>query len=344
MNDILKLQKKIIPEMIEVLEKRYNILRNVYYNEPIGRRTLANNLNVGERIIRSEVNILKEQGLLEIKSMGMNITDEGKKIIDELKNFIHNVKDLSDLEKKLKEKLKIKRVIIVPGNYDDDELVIKDLGKRVSEYLIKTIKNNYIIGITGGKTMAEIAEEIPNLNINKDILVIPARGGIGKNLETQSNNIAAKIAKKLGGTYKLLHVPDNIGREAFNTLLKIDEVKELIETIKKINLLIFGIGRADEMANRRNLPNVIIKELLDKGAVAESFGYYFNKKGEIVRESTTVGLSLDDFNRIDNLIGVACGTKKADAIISISSLNENISLFIDEGVARKILTVNKATM
>lgn len=341
MNDVLRLQKKIIPEMIEILEKRYNILRNIYYNQPIGRRSLANNLDIGERIIRSEVNILKEQNLLDINSIGMNISDEGIKVINELKDFIHIIKDLSDIEDLLQVKLKLKKVIVVPGNYDVDKLVIKDVGKTVSEYLIKKLTDNIILGITGGTTMAQISDEMQHIKTKKNILVVPARGGIGRNLETQSNNIAAKIAEKLNGTYKLLHVPDNIGREAYNTLLQIDEIKELINTIKKIDVLLFGIGRADDMARRRNLSKENIEELLEKGAVAESFGYYFNTKGEIVKESSTVGLSLQDFNKINTLIGVACGSKKAEAIIAISSLRKDMTLVLDEGAARKLIEIVK---
>ncbi|EHK2348916.1 sugar-binding transcriptional regulator, partial [Clostridium perfringens] len=35
MLEILKLQKIIVPEMVELLVKRYNIIRTIYYNQPI---------------------------------------------------------------------------------------------------------------------------------------------------------------------------------------------------------------------------------------------------------------------------------------------------------------------
>ena len=66
MQEILTLQKKIVPELVEVLEKRYNILRTIYYNQPIGRRGLANQLNLGERIVRTEISSLKCQGLRKL--------------------------------------------------------------------------------------------------------------------------------------------------------------------------------------------------------------------------------------------------------------------------------------
>ncbi|MTI66389.1 MAG: sugar-binding transcriptional regulator [Firmicutes bacterium] len=341
MEDILTLQKKIIPEMTEILEKRYNILRNIYYNEPIGRRTLAGNLGIGERIIRTEVNILKKQGLLEIKSVGMNVTEDGKIIIDQLKGFIHKLKGLTNLEESLQQKLKIKKIIIVPGDFDKDNFIKKDVGKTAAEFIKNTIKDNNIIGITGGSTMASVADAMLYNTKLKDILVLPARGGIGRNVEMQANNIAARLAKRLDGSYKLLHVPDNINKEALNTLLQVEEIRELVDMLKKMNALIFGIGRADTMAKRRKLSEELLTDLLNKGAVAEAFGYYFDLNGEIVRESSTVGITLDDFKKIKTVIGVACGSEKAKAIKAISSLKKDIVLITDEGAAKEILNMVK---
>jgi len=111
--DLIEIEKKIAPEIIDIMDIRYNILRNIYYNQPIGRRGLASKLNIGERTIRTEVNVLKKQGLLNIESMGMYITDEGKNVINNLENIIRELKDISNLEKKLKDILNIKNVLIV---------------------------------------------------------------------------------------------------------------------------------------------------------------------------------------------------------------------------------------
>ena len=97
MKELLKLQMKLVPELLSVLDMRYNILSNIYYNQPIGRRMLSNNLNLSERIIRSEVNFLKEQNLIDINSIGMNITDEGTDLLRDLKFFIREIKKIKIL-------------------------------------------------------------------------------------------------------------------------------------------------------------------------------------------------------------------------------------------------------
>ncbi|NLJ98249.1 MAG: sugar-binding transcriptional regulator [Tissierellia bacterium] len=337
--DLIELEKKIVPEIFKLMEMRYDILRSIYYNQPIGRRGLANNLNIGERTVRTEVNILKEQGLLNIESMGMYVTEEGKRVIENLKDVVHRLKGISDLEKKLEKILKVEQVIIVPGNFDENGLTLKDMGKTSSIYLKKQIENNSIIGITGGTTMAQVAEEMSQGKIADNVLIIPARGGLGKDVETQSNSIVGKLAKKLEGSYKLLHIPDNLDEATLNAVLSIPDVKEVIELIEKMDILVFGIGRADTMAERRQLPDKKIEELIGKGAVAEAFGHYFDIEGNEVWEHLTVGLSLDSFQTIEKVIGVAGGENKAEAIISVASLRQNITIITDEGAAKKIIKI-----
>lgn len=335
--DIIELEKKIVPEILDIMEKRYDILRDIYYNQPIGRRTLAGNLNMGERAVRTEVNILKEQDLLIIEPMGMYVTEEGKNLLEDLKEVIHRLKGLSELEKKLEKLLKVEKVLIVPGNSDKNKLVLKDIGKTAANYLKNIIKDNNIIGITGGSTMAQVAEEMPKVKTKDNILVLPARGGLGKDVETQANSIAAKLAKKLGGSYRLLHAPDNIEKETLEVLLKVGEVKETLELIRKMDILLFGIGRADVMAERRKLSKDNIDYIMGKGAVSEAFGHYFDTEGKQVWESMTVGISLEDFKKVNHVIGVAGGDAKAEAILSITTLRENMTIVTDEGAAMKIL-------
>ena len=77
MKNLLKIQQKLIPEVIEIMAKRYLILREISLSGPIGRRALATILQNSERIIRSETEFLKQQGLINVNLQGMTITDEG---------------------------------------------------------------------------------------------------------------------------------------------------------------------------------------------------------------------------------------------------------------------------
>ena len=340
---IIDVQKKIVPELTEKLVERYNMLRIIHYNQPIGRRNLSNILGIGERIIRAEVNLLKEQGFIEIKAEGMNTTENGEYTLEELRSIIHCFKGLSNLEEAVSKKIKIKKVMIVPSLNKADDVVLREIGRVTANYIKSILKQDMVVGITGGQTMAMIAEEMTEEQTTKNmnITVVPGRGGMGREVEKQANTVAASVAKKLKGSYKLLHMPDNISRDILASLSEDPAIKEAMNYIQRTDVLVFGIGRADKMAKRRELNDSTIEALLSKGAVAEAFGYYFNSQGNIVHEVNTVGVSLEHYKRLKNIVAAAEGEEKAEAIIAISKLNQNLVLTIDEELAKEIIKLEK---
>lgn len=337
----LRLIEELVPEINGMLELRYIILKFIEYNQPVGRRKLSKGLNLKERETRDEIDVLRDLNLLEVSNMGMNITSEGKNILYKVDHIYSDLRGIPRLEKKLKAKLNIKNAVVVPGDLSSNDIVIKEMGRKTFKLLSKHLEDSDIIGITGGSTMAQVSKEAYKNKGQKDVVVIPARGGLGKDLNTQSNSIAAKLANGLGGSYRLLYMPDNLEKEALEYILKNKEINESLNLIENMNKLVFGIGRADTMAKRRNLTKDQIEFLLNKGSVAEAFGHYFNINGKEIWEYKTIGLSLKKFKSLDNLIGVAGGEEKAEAILAISSLNENITLVTDESAAKKILKIGR---
>ncbi|WP_300385357.1 sugar-binding domain-containing protein [Clostridium sp.] len=337
MQEILSLQKKIVPELVEVLEKRYNILRTIYYNQPIGRRVLANQLDLGERIVRTEISFLKSQNLIEINTPGMTVTEEGEQIVDKLKDFIHEIKGLADIEKNIKSFLGLKDVIIVPGDIELNEITYKELGKATANYLKSIIKDNQIIAITGGNSIREFVEAFPKMNNLSNVLVVPARGGMGKKVEIQASTLAASLAKRLNGSYKLLHIPENLSLQLLDTLIKEKEIKDVIDSIHKANILIYGIGDAMVMAEKRDVSIEELEKLKALGAIGEAFGCYFNKNSKVVFENTSIGINITQAQNINTHIAVAAGENKVDAIIATMMNNKNAVLVTDEGAGRKIV-------
>ena len=337
MKNLIKIQQKLIPQVIEVMERRYFILRQISLSEPIGRRTLSNISGISERIVRSETEFLKEQGFIDVAVSGMTITKEGNILLDELKDIMNDIMGLSTLQDKVRDKLGIKKVLLVPGSYDNNESLLRDVARCGAEYFIDVLRDGDVVSITGGSTMLEFANALKTDKKYLNSVIVPARGSMGKEVDIQSNNIVATISKKLNSHYKLLQIPDELGEEAMRTITQEPQIKNTLDTIEKTDVLVFGIGRADEMAMRRKLPKEQVKEIISKGAVGEVFGHYFNNKGEIVYKLNTVGINLETFQEVKENIAIFGGTRKAEALIAMTSINKNIVLITDEESARKIL-------
>lgn len=337
----LEVQKKVVPEVLELLDKRYNILTTIYYNQPIGRRMLASFLGMGERIVRTEIGFLKKQGLIDINAEGMTVNYEGKKILEDLKEFIHDLRGLSDMEEFLKNNLKLSQVIVIPGDVDENDLVLEEMGKSAAVHLKAILKDKNVIALTGGTSVKKMVDNMPKTNDYRDILIVPARGGLGRNVEIQANTLVAKLADKLSADYKMLQLIDNVDYAEIFAILNEESIKEVVEHIHKANILIYGIGKSDEMAIKRGLDENEIDELKKKGAVGEAFGCYFNCNGEIVFSTPTAGIKNEDTKKIKNLIAIAGGRSKAEAILAVQRYNSKNTLITDEGAAKEIINIIK---
>ena len=337
MKNLLKIQQKLIPEVVEIMTKRYLVLREISLNGPIGRRALATKLQNSERVVRTETELLKQQGLIDVDLKGMTITEEGRELLRDLKDVMSDAMGLNELQEEVRQHLGIKKVVLIPGSYDNNHSLLKDISKQAAKYFLHVIKEDDIVSIAGGSTMLEFAKSIKSDKKYNSVTVVPARGSVGLDVETQSNNVVAEVSKNIHANYKLLNVPDQLCEESIKTLTQEPEIKNTLELIKNSNVLVFSIGRADEMVKRRKLSDEKAKDIMNKKAVGEAFGHYFNKKGEIVYKLNTVGIDMESFKNKRETIAVFAGRKKAEAFIPISKINKNIVLITDEESAKEII-------
>lgn len=341
MKRLLNIQKQLVPDILEVLTERFRILRFIRLMQPIGRRSLATSLGMSERVLRSEVTFLKEQRLIHIASSGMTLTEQGQTLHDQLEEMMREVFDLKELEKQLKQILGLKKVLIVPGDSDQYPTVKKELGKACVQ-LIKQLQPSLekkIIAVTGGTTVAEVAEMMTPDSDMKETLFVPARGGLGEQVENQANTICAAMATKAMGSYRLLHVPDQLSPESYASLMEEPTLKELQSMIRSAEMVVHGIGEATTMAKRRNSSNEMLHILQEKNAVAEAFGYYFNQTGDIIHKVLTIGLQLEDVTSTKYVIAVAGGSTKAKAISAYMKQKASNILVTDEGAALELLQI-----
>ncbi|PHM43465.1 transcriptional regulator [Xenorhabdus szentirmaii] len=78
-----------------------------------------------------------------------------------------------------------------------------------------------------------------------------------------------------------------------------------------------------------------------QGAVGDILGYFFNPEGELISgidiHHELIGISLPEIKTIPNVIGVAGGIEKADAIVAALKGGYINSLVTEEQTARAML-------
>ncbi len=333
----LSVLRKLAPEIKDLVERRHSVLQSVVFAQPIGRRALAGQLGWPERMVRKEIDFLRDAGLLMSDAAGMSISSTGEQVLEDLKEIIRELHGLTEIERELATRLNLKQVMVVPGDSDTDETVKKEIAHKTAEFLKNALKANDVVAVTGGSTLAEVALSLPSASLPKDIVVVPARGGLGEEVELQANAVAAAIADRLGGTYRLLHVPDDLGEEAMSTISMEPKIKELIELIRSARVVLHGIGTAEEMARRRGLAPEYVELLNERKAVGEAFGYYFDRAGRIVFTTSSVGLRFEDLESVELVVAVGGGRSKAEAALAVLSTQNQDVYITDEGAALEML-------
>ncbi|MFD2639828.1 sugar-binding transcriptional regulator [Piscibacillus salipiscarius] len=327
----------LIPDLLTVIDQRYQILKMIHLHEPIGRRALADQLNKTERQMRSEIELLDEQGLVEITSKGMWVSDHGRSIVETYPDIMREISDLENLEAQLLKVLPVEKVKIVPGNADQNKDVKELLGQAAADELQQRLSDDSIVTVTGGSTMAAVAESLNPIDQVRPLFV-PARGGLGDMHEYQASSICVQMAKRMNGSYRLLYVPDTVGKDIYSKMIEEPAVKDVMSLIQRADIVIHGIGDALKMAHRRQADSSQVNLLKENSAVGEAFGYYFDQNGKTIHQLNSIGMTKDHLTDDKTVMTVAGGASKSEAISAFFKWGSTDVLIIDEAIARDLLT------
>lgn len=330
-------QQRLLPEMNPLLQSRYRILQSVQLMQPIGRRTLAESLKMTEREIRKETDILRDQGLLDSQKSGMVCTSDGELVIEQLRALVYEWSGLTQLGKALENHLGLQHVLVVPGDYNDDETVLTLLGKEAAQQFLSTIANEQVVAVTGGKSVASLAQFLQPVDGQHNVTFVAARGGIGHEMQMQANTLVATFAMQMEAQYRTLFLPEHLSEQAYQAMLMEPMVTEIMAYYDRADCVIHGIGSAEEMAIRRNSSAEDLRILEEKGAVSEAFGYYFNAEGEIVHRIRTIGVQLEQVEKCKHIIAVAAGKQKVNAMLSYFKVAPKQTIFITDEAAAKAI-------
>jgi len=336
MREWIELQQRLVPDLLEVMAKRYAILTQVMKSESVGRRALAAALSMTERTLRAETDFLKAQGLIEANAAGMRVTEAGRRLVEQLAPLMNELTGLSELERLIREHFRLREVIVVPGDADEERETKREIGRAAGRALIRLLRGSDVVAVTGGTTLAAVAEMISVDQPLHDVMFVPARGGFGESMDYQANTIASTLAKRTGARYRLLHVPDHLSDDAYLSLMHEPNVREMVDAIRKSRIVVHGIGDAMVMARRRKMDERTMEAIRAKGALAEALGYYFDRHGAVIHRMSTIGLRLDDLESAEHVIAVAGGSSKGDAIAAVLRYGQDDVLVTDEGAARRL--------
>ena len=335
---LISLMRKLAPDLTDEMTRRALILERISVLQPVGRRQLAAKLNLPEREIRNTALLLKDLGYLELDANGMSLSRKAEEVLDSARAFSRVMNGLTDMEKRLTDLLPADRVMIAPGNADEDPQVLSDVGRIGAAGLRGMLQNGNTLAVTGGSTVAAVARNLQSAT-PMNVMVVPARGGLGRNVELQANTLAEEIAGRLGGHYRLIHLPDNMDASALQEMLKMPEVSEALELLERADVILHGIGTARDTMRNRNMDRENQSRLIQRGAVGESLGAYYDIHGTCLLTASGMGVDLARLKPTCRMMAAAAGASKAEAIIAAMRHRRHQLLVTDQGAAEQMIRI-----
>lgn len=245
-----------------------------------------------------------------------------------------------DLESRLKQKYGLKDARVVDCLNSED--IFRDLGREAGKYLSGCLFPHCVVGVTRGRTLAQMAAQMPKLS-TEDVTIVQLLGSKNSELHTPSE-IIYRIAEKLNARPCLLFAPILVGSTQLKESFQADPAfQEAYEAIRRCDISIAGIGNAARAEELFRQGNVAIKPhlLLEPGQyVAGEIGsHIFDINGNPIRmniQNHIIAVELEDYRKIPTRIGVAGSEEKLSAIRG-AMLGQYINVLITDTRAAKLL-------
>ncbi len=229
-----------------------------------------------------------------------------------------------DLEAGLRSKYEIAEAIVVDCSEDREAAVMSRIGEAAAHFLETTIQNNEVIGISSwSQTIVKMIDNVHPMTQGKAKSVVQTLGGIGNpNIQKHATQVTTRLAQLTGAESIILQAPAvAASREAKIILLGEKFVREATEQFENITLAFIGVGAvepSDMLAQSGNIfSEPELKQLADRGAVAELSQRYINSEGGQVLtplNERVIGMTLTQLNDVPRVVALAGGKSKTQAI------------------------------
>jgi len=299
-------------------------IAKLYYLHQYSQQKIANKMGISRPGISRALRHAREAGIVRI-----DIFDPSE----------HG----SILEKRIKEKYQLKKVIVVPNENLNDEQIKKRLGIATAKYLELLLKDELIFGVSWGTTMQAVVKNLKPRYI-KDLTIVQLVGGISRiEYETHASEITMKFGEKYQSVPFLLPLPAIVDKpELKKAIMQDKNISHALKLARLSQIALFSIGSF-------NIDSVLVKAnyftknevnaLLKQGAVADICSRIITMDGHICSKelnNRTIGIELEDLKNKKDSIAVVGGKEKLEALKGGLKGYYFNTLITDESIANEL--------
>jgi deoxyribonucleoside regulator len=249
-----------------------------------------------------------------------------------------------ELSTRLAKRFGLKEVFVVPISLEHTEPdVLRAVGEMAALYLENNIQPNQVITLAWGRTLLEVARAL-NENPIKGVVIAQTLGGLNSGHTFNPYRVASLFGERLHAPVYHLYVPVIVASKELRDLFLSDPgVQAALNVARLGTLCMVSVGKVDHSATVVQtgfLTASTIDQLRARGAVGDISGRYFDIHGKRILgdvDDRIMALPWEDFQRLENVVAVACGLDKKTAILGALRTGVLSRLIIDDQTALAIL-------
>ena len=249
----------------------------------------------------------------------------------------------AEAEWKLEHQFGLVRAIVVPSPQDAASvtpLVAAGLGSHLGDILQNQSLTRF--GMSWGNTLNLATRHMQPLN-RPDLEIVSIMGGVSRGSDVNGYEITTRLADLCNAEHSFFTAPLYAGSaESQKLFLEQDVIKDMLTKMRSCGAVGLATGDLDSsLLVRDAIPSdVTAAELLALGGVGDIMGHVLHADGELIDHpinERVIGLSLDDLNKIENVILAAGGLQKVPVIAAALKRGFVDTLVTDENTAMALL-------
>ncbi len=245
------------------------------------------------------------------------------------------------LSERLQEVWSLKHVLVLAARDLPPDVLRSELGALGAILLAELLAPDDALGVSWGRTLDYLADALPVIARCEVVQIV---GGIQSvALAVNSLDVARRIGLRAGGRMYLLHAPLlSQNAHVLEGLLRDPDVAETIGQFRRLTKAIVAIGswNPPDSLMYKAIPSRDRHRLLDRRIKADICGTLVLEDGTIAAthlDRRIMAISADELRAVPDVIAVAGGQDKADAIAAVLRSGLVNTLVTDATVAERLL-------
>ena len=222
-----------------------------------------------------------------------------------------------DLSVRLRGAYGLRHCVVIDAPEDDDVLLRSALGRAAAELLTEIVEPGDVLGLAWARSLMAMRTSLTRLPACD---VVQLTGALSLPADDSSIELVRDLARRSKGQGFFYYVPMVLPDAATARVLRTQpDVARAIERYPDVTKAVIGVG-----AWRQGLSTVVgalteqeRREMYDLGVRSELSGVQIDGAGQPVRTPLTdrlIGITAEQLHAVEDVIAVAYGTAKVDAV------------------------------